>query len=100
MGVGRIFSRWEPIADFSRGSQKDFSRGTKSGEILFYPLESKKTIYFAKTLIGNAKFHNPLFRSRSQKILNFDEPDPESLFGSSMSVHGLYKCHCLSTNIY
>jgi len=44
MGVGRIFSR-EEIAAFSRGNQKDFSRGANTGEISFYPLKTKKTTF-------------------------------------------------------
>jgi len=46
--VGEIF-------DFSRGSQKDFSGGSKSGEISFYPFETKKTTSFAITLIGKCQ---------------------------------------------
>jgi len=39
MGVGRIFSRWG-----TRGFFQNFSRnGAKSGEIWFFPLETKKT---------------------------------------------------------
>ena len=37
MDNGRIFSREGSIVD-SRGSQKDFCRGAKSGEISFDPL--------------------------------------------------------------
>jgi len=47
------------IVDFSRRSQKYFSKGTKSGKILFYPLEIKKLTFFARILIGkmsNFKF--------------------------------------------
>jgi len=43
---------WGGKVDFSRCSQKDFPMGAKIGEILFYPLESKKTTFFAKNLIG------------------------------------------------
>jgi len=51
MGVGRIFAR---------GSRKDFSRGGKSRDISFNPLETKQTTVFAaKILIGNSKFRNP-----------------------------------------
>jgi len=34
------------ISGFFQGSQNDFSRGSKSGEISFYPLEIKKTTFF------------------------------------------------------
>jgi len=43
--------------DFSRGSQKDFPEGAKSGEIPFNPLETKKSMFFAENVIG--KFQNP-----------------------------------------
>jgi len=48
IGMGVIFSRWGAVADFSRGSHKDFSRGAKSGESSFLSLEIKKTTFFAK----------------------------------------------------
>jgi len=44
---------------FSRGSRKEFSRGCKSGEISFYPLETKNTTFFSKTLIGNCHISKP-----------------------------------------
>jgi len=48
MGVGRSFSRGvQLIVDFSRGSQKIIFQGG-SGEISFYPLDTKKTTFFAK----------------------------------------------------
>jgi len=43
MGVGRIFSR-EAHGDFS----KIFPGVAKSGEICFFPLETKKTTFFAE----------------------------------------------------
>ena len=46
MGVGRIFSRVGVNSDFSRYSQKDFSKGDESGEISFYQFETKKTTIF------------------------------------------------------
>ena len=42
----RTFSRGGAIVDFSRGSHKDFFNGAKRGEILFYTVETKKTISF------------------------------------------------------
>ena len=39
--------------DFSRGAPGDFSKiflgGAKSGKIYFFPLETKKTMFFAKS---------------------------------------------------
>ena len=43
MSVGRIFSRGGP-----RGFFLNFSSGAKSGEIWFFPLETKKTTFFAE----------------------------------------------------
>jgi len=43
MGVGRIFSR-RPPGDFS----KLFLGRAKSGEICFFPIEAKKTTFFAE----------------------------------------------------
>ena len=37
---------------FSRGSHNYFSKGAKNGEILFYPLETKKTAFFGENFIG------------------------------------------------
>jgi len=42
MGVGRIFSRRGAVGDFP----KMFSRGAKSGEICFSPLEIEKTTFY------------------------------------------------------
>jgi len=36
--------------DFSEVVKRIFSVGTKSGEIWFYPLETKKATFFAKSL--------------------------------------------------
>jgi len=43
MGVGRTFSRG--------ANSGFFQRGTKSGKISFFPLGTKKTIFFAKILL-------------------------------------------------
>ena len=51
MGVGRIFSRGEPIVDFFRGA-KDFSWGSNNGEISFYQLETKRKTFFHQTVNG------------------------------------------------
>jgi len=48
MGVGRIFSRGWPKADFP-GVAKDFSMAGQNGEISFYPLETKKTTFLLKS---------------------------------------------------
>ena len=45
MGVGRIFSSGGALGDFS----KIFLGGPKSGKICFFPLETKKTTFFAKS---------------------------------------------------
>ena len=57
--------------DFSKRSQKYFSRGAKSGKIRFYPLETKKTS-FAKNLIGKCQISN----SRGDKALPAPLPTP------------------------
>jgi len=45
---------WGEIADFSRVSRKDFFPGCANNrQILFYPLETKRTTFFATHLIGN-----------------------------------------------
>jgi len=44
VGVGRIFPRGGALGDFS----KIFPGGAKSGEIYFFPLEIKKTTFFAE----------------------------------------------------
>jgi len=46
--------------DFSKGGQKDSSKGKpKSSEITFFPLEAKKTTFFLLKLSQeNVKFHN------------------------------------------
>ena len=49
MGVGKIFSRRG-----TRGFFQNFSRGTKSGEICFFPLKTKKTTFFCY------EFQNPI----------------------------------------
>jgi len=54
MGVGRIFFR-----------------GGESGEMSFFPLESKKTSFFAKTIIGKCQ----ISKSRGK--------------GSTSNIHGL-----------
>jgi len=42
-----FFSR-SSIVDFLTDSQKDFSRGENSGEISFYPLETKRAMFLLK----------------------------------------------------
>jgi len=44
MDVVRIFSKGGPLGEFS----KIFIGGTKSGEISFFPLETKKTTLFGE----------------------------------------------------
>jgi len=44
MGVGTIFSRREPLRDFSY----IFQGGAKSDEIWFFPPETRKTTFFAE----------------------------------------------------
>jgi len=41
--------------EFSRDAQKDFSMGAKTSKISFYPLKTKKTTFFAETLIGKCQ---------------------------------------------
>ena len=41
------------MVNFSRGKQKIFPGGLKYSEISFYPLETKKTTFFAQHLMGN-----------------------------------------------
>jgi len=48
MGVGRIFSSREQYCIFSRGGQNNVFMGANSGDISFYPLESKKHISLLK----------------------------------------------------
>jgi len=45
MDVGMIFFWEEPLGDFS----KIFLGGAKKGGISFFPLETKKTTFFAET---------------------------------------------------
>jgi len=47
MGVGRIFSKGE-IVLFPGVTKRFFQGGAKRGEISFYPLETKRTTFFAK----------------------------------------------------
>jgi len=56
MGVGRIFSRGGQKWIFPDGAKNIFPWGSKSGKISFYPLETKKTTFFAKNLTG--KYQN------------------------------------------
>jgi len=55
MGVRTIFSRWGN-SGFIQGKPKSYFHGGPSDEISFYPLETKKTTFFAKHLTGNVKF--------------------------------------------
>jgi len=57
MGVGRIFSRGVPLAEFS--NHKIFSRGDKPVEISFFLLEPRKRPFLLKMQYKNAKFQNP-----------------------------------------
>jgi len=59
MGAGRSFSRGS-IVDFPGGSKNDFSRGSKGGEISFFPLE---TTFLAQSC--NKKMSN--FKTRGSK---------------------------------
>jgi len=43
------------IVDFFRGTPKDFPGGTKTGKISFFPLETKKTTFLAKNVIGKSQ---------------------------------------------
>jgi len=45
-----FFQGW-PLANFSTGNHKNFSREAKSDEISFFLLETKNTIFFAKKVI-------------------------------------------------
>jgi len=48
--------------DFSKGSQKDFFGVAISGEITFFPLETKKATFVDKNVIGKcqiSKFSGP-----------------------------------------
>jgi len=58
MGVGRIFSRGGSIGDSSRHSQKYFFRGGQKWQNFILPLETKKTAFFAKNLIGKYQISN------------------------------------------
>jgi len=53
MGVGGIFSRVGPTVVFPGVTIKIFFQDAKSNEISFYPLETKKTTFFAKNVIEN-----------------------------------------------
>jgi len=44
MGARKFFFQGGPLLDF----YKNFCRGFKSGEICFFPLETKKTTFFAE----------------------------------------------------
>jgi len=39
------------LVDVSRSSQTDFSTGDKSGQISFFPVETKQKTFFAKNVI-------------------------------------------------
>jgi len=51
MGVRRIFTRERPLVVFLEVAVKIFPRGSKSGEISFFLLKSKKMTLFAKNVI-------------------------------------------------
>ena len=44
---------------FAHGRRKDFSRGSNSGEISFYQLETKRKYFSYKVLIRECQFQNP-----------------------------------------
>jgi len=44
---------------FPKDSQRFFQAGAKNGEILFFPLETKKTTFFTKNVIGKCDFKIP-----------------------------------------
>jgi len=61
MGVGRIFFLVVgQKVDFSRRSQNIFPGEGQSDKNSFYPLETKKTTFFAKNLIGKCQFSNSM----------------------------------------
>jgi len=51
MGIGRINSRREALADFPISNHKSVSRGAKSVEISFFLFETRKATFFAKNVI-------------------------------------------------
>jgi len=57
MSVGRIFCRGG-ISGFFQGKLRVFLGEAKNGEIPFFPLETKKTTFFAKNLIGKCQISN------------------------------------------
>jgi len=52
MSAGRIFSREGLLAHFPGVSQHIFAGGNKCGKILFSPLETNKTTFLSKNLMG------------------------------------------------
>ena len=58
--ASEVFFQSGPIVDFPRVAKRNFSRGANGGEILFYPLETKRTTFSAEQLKENIKFQTPL----------------------------------------
>jgi len=54
VGLERFFQGGHNSAFFHK-KPNIFFHGAKTGEILFYPLEIKKTTFFAKKLIGKCQ---------------------------------------------
>ena len=65
MSVGRNFSRGS-LVDFS----KSFSTGAKSGEICFFPLEIKKTAFFAEIFKLLPLFRHPYACAQETFVLH------------------------------
>jgi len=55
MGVGKIFYRGGSCGIFLRVGKNIIPKGAKSGEISFYTLETKKSTFFAKDVIGKCQ---------------------------------------------
>jgi len=58
MGVGRIFSRVGIKWIFPGEAKNIFPGEGQSDKNSFYPLETKKTTFFVKNLIGKCQFSN------------------------------------------
>ena len=91
IGVGRIFSRGAHLRFFTEVVKKTFPGVDKSGEISIYPIESTKTTFFAKNLIG--KFQISKFR-RAKASCPFL---PTTTHGTCFYVHmtktsDIHKC--------
>ena len=58
-GCRKDFFQGRAIADFSRSGHEDFSRGGKSGEISFFPVQTKKATFVCYKFIDKFSFKNP-----------------------------------------